>query len=168
MANKSKCTSSQIQWGQFSPELHLMCFKHWKESPRITLYLVEILDIWLKSKSAAFRQKRFQLVISVVCHLTHWASQLRSEKSFKRYLGQAQRVVSESLFVLLQLPRHHLPRPEVETSQVHRVSQVAGQLRFTPELLPGRTEEEGWGERARERRGDRMVESQECIFNHHH
>lgn len=70
-------------------------------------------------------------------------TQLRSEKSFKRYLGQAQQVVSEPLLVLLQLPRHHLPRPEVETSQVHRVSQVAGQLWFTPELLPRRTEEEG-------------------------
>lgn len=41
---------------------------------------------------------------------------LSSEKSLERYLGQAQRVVSEPLFVLLQLPRHHLPRPEVETS----------------------------------------------------
>lgn len=84
------------------------------------------------------------------------ASELRSVESCSRYLGQAQRVVSESLLVLLQLAGHHLARPEVEASQVHRVAQVAGQLGFTPELLPrGTGEEEGEGEEERER-GDRL------------
>lgn len=69
MANKSKCTSSQIQWGQFWPELHLMCFNYWKEPPRINLCPVEILDIWLNaadsdwSLKSQFRQKRFHLVL---------------------------------------------------------------------------------------------------------
>lgn len=48
--------------------------------------------------------------------------------------------MSESLFVLLQFSRHHLPCSEVETSQIHCVSKVTGQLRLTPELLPCRTE----------------------------
>lgn len=51
--------------------------------------------------------------------------------------------MSESLFVLLQLPRHHLSCSEVETSQVHCVSKVTGQLRLTPELLPRRTKGRG-------------------------
>lgn len=51
------------------------------------------------------------------------------------HLGRAEGVVSEALLALLQLPRHHLPRAEVEAGQVHRVSEVTGQLRLTPELL---------------------------------
>lgn len=52
------------------------------------------------------------------------------------YLGQTELVVSKPLFVFLHFPRHHLPRPEVETSQIHCVAKVTGQLRLTPELLP--------------------------------
>lgn len=51
------------------------------------------------------------------------------------YLGQAEQVVSKSLFVLLHFSGQHLSRPEVETSQIHFVSEVTGQLRLTPELL---------------------------------
>lgn len=56
------------------------------------------------------------------------------------YLGQAVWVMSQSLFVLLQLPRHHLPCTEVETPQIYCVPKVTGQLRLTPELLPCRAE----------------------------
>lgn len=74
------------------------------------------------------------------------------------YLGQAQRVMTESLFVLLQLSRHHLPRPEVETSQVHCVSKVTGQLRLTPELLPWRTEGKEEGDKEGRKEGRQIAD----------
>lgn len=61
--------------------------------------------------------------------------------------------MSESLFVLLHFPGHYLPCPEVETCQVHCVSEVTGQLRLTPELLPCRTEE-------RRERESQLIESE--------
>lgn len=74
------------------------------------------------------------------------------------YLGQAQRVMPESLFVLLQLSRHHLPCPEVETSQVHCVSKVTGQLRLTPELLPWRTEGKEEGDKEGRKEGTQIAD----------
>lgn len=74
------------------------------------------------------------------------------------YLGQAQGVMSESLFVLLQLSRHHLPCPEVETSQVHCVSKVTGQLRLTPELLPWRTEGKEEGDKEGRKDGTQIAD----------
>lgn len=56
--------------------------------------------------------------------------------SLPRYLEQTERIMAQSVSALLQFPRHHLPSPEVEASQINCVSKVTGQLRFTPELLP--------------------------------
>ncbi len=43
-----------------------------------------------------------------------------------QYLAQAEVVAAQSLLVLLHLAGHHFARAEVETSQIHRVPEVAG------------------------------------------
>lgn len=55
------------------------------------------------------------------------------------YLGHTVMLAAKPLFVFLYFAGHHLSCAEVEASQVHRVAEVSGQLRFASELLPWRT-----------------------------
>lgn len=51
-------------------------------------------------------------------------------------------IVTNPLPVLIQFAHKHLPRPEIEGAEIHGVSQISGQLRFTPKLLPCWTKRE--------------------------